>query len=1803
MGEPIKAEKVAKHFATVTSPGMAAVPFGKRAVPTVPAVNFSNAVMTAVKTYGNSAPLFLLTSKAIDPSGKVFVPLEAIWTNKVEISFATAHGHTGTLTLPNGVTLPAAINTGVLSGPEADCGAEIEALLYALAEKAATEFKEDPLGFLNRFNSSADAAVLKTLGDQAKGVGDWLSGAWDWTKQAAVDSYHYVADGGAAQDLGRAADYVASGEILGDIADGAVAAYEWTAEAIDTLRNLDYEQLKEAFVDWLRETIGELKCDARDALAAMLADKRPMSVQMGEMYGTAKVAVAEAAAAVAVDVLVSKGAASAATRMGALIAKAGPRLAKLGDKIGDLLKRARRKPNTPDRTPDAPKPTPKPDADKPKPKPDDKDKVRKDADGKPTIPCVKCPTTVKPVNTIFGCKLLDGEEDLDFVIDAPLPLVWQRSYTSNNAYESWLGQGWSVPLDFRIDVEEDVLAFVDSQGRRTRFPLIAVGAEFLSRYEHTILRRPERNRCEIVTPAGLRLVFGLSPRDGAQIADKDRQEQQQTEQFDRAIAQLQAAGRLAQLPSDMGGDRRPPQAKCLVLLGAVDPNGNWFRLHYAADGLPQVIETSTGRYVGLNFDSQRDPALVPRLIRISALLGTPDAEGRFSAARTLVEYRYSDVGDLVAVIDETGQVVRTFAWSNHMLVEHAEPGGVVARYEWDQLTPQGRVITNTLSTGESLRFLYDPLARENRVIDASGRTTTYRYDENRYYTGIVTPDGAETTFVRDSYGMLTATIDPLGRATRCDYDPRGNITRIVRADGSSYSIRYGDAHRKPLAVADALGQTAEYRYDERGNLIEVKDPAGATTRYTLDDRGRIVSLLDARGGQSFLSYDSAGRLIEYRTCLGQTTRYAYDDDGNVVAVTDALNSTTRLSYQRINRKDRLVAVTQGDGSVERMAYDVLGRLVAHMGPDGLATRYLLAADGQPLARENALGHAMRYQYDAHGRLLALTNENGAVHRFAWDNADRLMSERGFDGRRRDYRYNLAGELLETADGVPEGAPWLAPARSGLQRTHYQRDVLGRMTDKLSIKPGGGRPQVRHNRYTYNVNGQLVRARNAHARVELHYTAAGLLAREITHSRGGLSSTLEHTYDGLGNRYRTVLPDGRVLEHHLYGSGHVDRITLDDALVCHFERDALQRETIRRQGALETFFERDSFGRLTRQVARRADGMATVPEPGIQRHYHYDRIGQLLRTDDARNGSSLYNYDAAGRLRAAVSRGSEERFAFDPANNLIESAAPASAEVHKTNAGGDAAARSTGSWSEAEWQDYVQTHVREHDFNPLQTPQASTDPQHWDAAKPNRLLVYQQHRYRYDSWGNCIEKRSGAHEIRRFCWDAENQLERADVTRVERGILVREIWGYDYDPFGRRVAKYRIPDNVDAAAGTTTAYSPCGTDDAGARRIEHRRIVRARHGGDATHFAWDGNRLLLERDETRQTLYLYEPDSFIPLALIRSGIAPLLPAEPAALPEEMRTLKDRYPEQWAAIEQRRRKLSRKMGVADDEAPQPPMAEILHFHTDHLGTPRELTDEQGHLVWSATYRAWGGTVKLDTPPRRIRVADGNTVRESWEAQTDPVVQNLRFQGQYFDAESGLHYNRFRYYDPDIGRFISQDPIGLAGGNNSYVYAVNPISWIDPFGLAPCKPGLMRYKPRDELTAQAGSRKTAISRAWALEKQLIEQTGFGTRNWSASELSMILNTKNADLSSAMSNAGYTGHHITSVEGNGALGAKWQGDPRNIVFLENPSHPNSTNGANAYNEHYHSPQGHRGNTGNSSQGRLIDRQAMIDASKRGCI
>ena len=117
------------------------------------------------------------------------------------------------------------------------------------------------------------------------------------------------------------------------------------------------------------------------------------------------------------------------------------------------------------------------------------------------------------------------------------------------------------------------------------------------------------------------------------------------------------------------------------------------------------------------------------------------------------------------------------------------------------------------------------------------------------------------------------------------------------------------------------------------------------------------------------------------------------------------------------------------------------------------------------------------------------------------------------------------------------------------------------------------------------------------------------------------------------------------------------------------------------------------------------------------------------------------------------------------------------------------------------------------------------------------------------------------------------------------------------------------------------------------------------------------------------------------------------------------------------------------------------QLYYYHNDHLGTPQKLTDGAGQVVWSARYRAFG----------EASIGVGY------------VTQNLRFPGQYYDEESGLHYNYQRYYDPDIGRYLTSDLIGLQGGINTYLYAnANPIIYIDPLGLLPDLGGSMAELP---------------------------------------------------------------------------------------------------------------------------------------------
>ncbi|EPB6698041.1 RHS repeat-associated core domain-containing protein [Escherichia coli] len=1025
-----------------------------------------------------------------------------------------------------------------------------------------------------------------------------------------------------------------------------------------------------------------------------------------------------------------------------------------------------------------------------------------------------------PVNAILGIKVLSGSEDNDFSFPASVPLNWQRYYFSDETGNGWLGQGWFLPLSMEVRAQDDILLFIDEQGREVAFPWPEPGhPPVLQRYEQLSLSQPVPGEFRIFTA------------DEARCWHFTHQAQ---------------PGRW-------------------LLTAISDRNDNSLTLHYNEHHQPEQITDSAGRRFIIHFARLllANSDTVERIVSVSVCHPSDPL-----TAETLCRYDYSPQGDLIAVRNAQGEVLREFRYRNHIMVAHRLTGEMACFYHYDKYEPDGKVQAHRDSLGREWRFEYDDAS--TTVIDASGRVTRYEYDDNHELLSYQDAAGGYTRYRRNIRGQITQQIDPAGRVTRYRYDERGNCTTVIGPDGQVIRTDYHERWNLPVRVTDMQGGTREYAYDVAGNLIRFMDELGRITEYNHDDRGNLVRIRDAAAGIQRFSWNSANFLVSHTDCSGRTRTFGYDKYGWLKEQIDAAGNCMRIH----NRQDGLpLSIIYPDGATETFEFDRWQRLTAWRDALGQVTQWKLAPDGLPLTRIDASGHQVKYEYDQARRLITLINENGARYEMEYDLCDRLICEIGFDGCTTRYRYDSGGFLTEREEeGNGDGATI---------RTYYQRDEAGRLLEKLVVR--NGEEQWQRTRYRYDTLGRLTAGINHGGRVELEWDAAGQLTLERNLIRG-VSYELRHQYDELGNRTVTILPDGRELKNFHYGSGHRIQVNLGCRVICESERDVLHREVRRTQGIISSEYIHDEMGRL---VSQRAGHNGKIV---VARDYTWRCDGQLLQMVDKFTGEHSYDYDALGRLI----RASEERFAFDPAHNLLSD---------------------TGS-------------VLLHD---------------------NRLRVYEDKRWDYDNFGNVTTKHIARHTTQQFRWNAEHQLTESVTER--NGTEQRTTYGYD--AFGRRSWKQD-------AFGVTT-------------------------------FVWDGNRLLSESRGGRSYIWIYEDDSFAPLAQIS------------------------------------------LRQSDTEHD----AEIYWYHNDVSGLPCELTAANGEIAWQAEYRAWGNTLRV----------------ESIETHTDePVYQPLRYQGQYFDAETGLHYNRFRYYDPDVGRFISQDPIGLAGGINPYVYAPNPLTWLDPLGLTP-------------------------------------------------------------------------------------------------------------------------------------------------------
>jgi RHS repeat-associated protein len=757
---------------------------------------------------------------------------------------------------------------------------------------------------------------------------------------------------------------------------------------------------------------------------------------------------------------------------------------------------------------------------------------------------------------------------------------------------------------------------------------------------------------------------------------------------------------------------------------------------------------------------------------------------------------------------------------------------------------------------------------------------------------------------------------------------------------------------------------------------------------------------------------------------------------------------------------QLRALELPDGAHHHWSYSKAGALLGYCDPYGRQTQWQRNLRGQLLQRTDAQQRSITQSYDAAQRLHKLINENGEAFEFIYDEADRIIEERRVGGTRVSLQYNANGWPIAVTyhprddhDSEQAQAP---------RRIELIRDAAGRLVQKRTAR--------HHYHYRYDDADQLIEASKLavifldeedlqenpslpeYQLKPLHttrfeYDKTGNLVKESSINKlTGEEHSLSHSHDELGNRTRSILPElpkghpqagkSRALNYLYYGSGHLHQINFSQheqaehaqaihQLICDIERDALHQETYRSQGNLHTRFSYDPVGRLTSAWSRSAtldnplfdsssaqgsdlqkalgglQAAAPIEQKeltGLLKAWQYDKVGELLLTRHSLQGARGYQYDATGRIEQTQ----RARLPGSTGSLLLA----ANEAFHYDPAG------------------------NLQDSTTLQQLSQRTQHKQSGYIKDNLVRVFEDKRFYYDGHERLIKKLSGKHTAQRFEWDEENRLTAVHTTR-RPGTQHESCQStyFNYDALGRRVSK---------------------SDDFG-----------------TTQFIWEGMRLIEERRGTQIVTYVYEPDSYVPLARLdalaeqteQGGLGttadPTHKAEQPKQPTQTTPANDAEARYWASLDDtaqangtEHRAAAVKTGTG--------LCNVYYFHTDQVGMPEELSNSQGQLCWQASYRTWGATVAEQWEVRTL--AGQRAMQEGDKPQTE---QNLRLQGQYLDRSTGLHYNTFRYYDPDIGRFISPDPIGLQGGINLHSYAPNPSSWIDPWGWACSREQLARNR----------------------------------------------------------------------------------------------------------------------------------------------
>ncbi|GAA2685534.1 hypothetical protein GCM10010400_57130 [Streptomyces aculeolatus] len=1048
--------------------------------------------------------------------------------------------------------------------------------------------------------------------------------------------------------------------------------------------------------------------------------------------------------------------------------------------------------------------------------------------------------------------------------------------------------------------------------------------------------------------------------------------------------------------------------------------GAYNRLKNVVRGCGDPVDMATGKM----FLTQTDVELPGAL----PLVFTRRAESGYLAGRWFGP-AWTSTADQRVEAEDDGVV---FVSEDGLLLKYPHPAGTDddvmpeegPRWPLRRLENGGYLVTDP-GTGHTRRFappadhdvLGPGVARIEQVSDRDGHTLDFDYGEDGAPAGIRHSGGyhLKITTAGDRITALAvarAADDGSGVTVKSfAYDEDGNLTEDVNSSGLPLVFTY-DERLRITSWTDRNSRRYTYTYDEHDRCIAQRGESGVLALVLAYDGAdpawpgaRVTTLTTPEGAATRFVINENSEVVAEIDAVGAVSRTEYDAHHHVVSETDALGHTTRYTNDPGGRP---TLVVHPDGTESELAYSALGRLTSLRLTDGAAWFWEYDAQGRCTSVTDPAGAVTRYEYDEFGHLAGITDPLGQSTSVKCDAAGLPLTIATSTGRRIVRRHDAFGRVREVAD--QHGAV-----------TRLRWTVEGRLAGRIG--PDGAREA-----WEYDGEGNCTGHRDAQGgTTRYEYTHFDLLAARSNPD----GATYRYSYDPLLRLTAVADPEGREWTYEYDPAGNLTAETDFHGVRIAYGHDAAGRMSSRTNPLGQTVeFERDWTGQI---VAKRVDGAATT--------FEHDPLGRLLRAT-APGCDLRRTHDVLGRLTAETVNGRTLTLAHDAVGRPTERVTPGG---RRTRYGYDETGQRTAV-------DFAGHAIRSaFDAAGRETTRSLDDAllldNAWDAAgrlgeqrvrTPADDVLRRRYDYRAD--GHLVHVEDGDRGSRRFRLDPVGRVTgveaagwREEYAYDAAGNQTRASWPEQGDPDaqgareldgGRLVGAGRIRYTYDAAGRVTVrtrsrlsrkpevwryewdaedritaVTTPDGTVwrylyDPFGRRLAKRRMAPDGSGiAEEILFTWDENTLVEQTTVTaggpHQTTLTWEYD----------GLQPVAQAERLTDAATQEEIDSRF---FAIV------------------------------TDLVGAPTELVDPRGEIAWQARRTVWGHT--------------------RWPAGSAGYTP-LRFPGQYFDPETGLHYNCQRYYDPDTARYASPDPLGLTPAPNPYTYVHNPHTWFDPLGLTPC------------------------------------------------------------------------------------------------------------------------------------------------------